>query len=173
MVENTMCTVPPASTRTVRRKLITGSSTDPTVFESGRPSIGGGFDDARAYREAVARLSLATLTAIALRETQRDDDDVDILLRMALLCQVIDDALDYREDLAAGLPSYMTSMASWSEALESTARAARLYGSRGAGVFPLRIALGLVSAAAQLTLRLARSPDDLVLARTEPVEIER
>jgi len=37
--KKTTCAVVPGGMRTVRLRLITGSSTEPTVFESGRPSI--------------------------------------------------------------------------------------------------------------------------------------
>ena len=45
-------------------------------LESRRPSLGGGrqrFDDVRSYREAVVRLSLATITAIALKAECLED----------------------------------------------------------------------------------------------------
>ena len=132
--------------------------------EGERPPIGGdrrNFADVRAYREAVARVSLATLTAIALdaevedavRATRRDRDVV-TLYRLALQCQVIDDVWDYPTDLSAGLPSYLTATASLSEALELTTHAARSYGTRSHGVFPLRVALRLLSAAARLVVRM-------------------
>ena len=136
------------------------------TLESGRPPIGGdrrGFGHARAYREEVARLSLATVAAIAF-DTQdldevfratRCDRNVDTLFRMALLCQVIDDVVDYRADLSAGLPSYLTSTARLSDAVKWTARAARSYGAHGQGVLALRVALSAASTVAQLFVRLA------------------
>ena len=47
-------------------------------LESRRPSIGGDhrrFDEVRVYREAVARLSLATVAAIALNAESLEDGD--------------------------------------------------------------------------------------------------
>jgi len=129
------------------------------ALESRRPPIGGdqrNFDDVRAYREEVVRISLATLTAIALDGTQ-DDGDLDALFRMAMQCQIIDDVLDYREDLRAGLPSFLTATGSRSKALELTARAARSYG-RGQGVLPLRVALRILSMLAQLVMRWGVRP---------------
>ena len=81
-------------------------------LESRRPPIGGDhrrFDEVRSYREAVVRLSLATITAIALNAECLDDGiqathgdrDVDALFRIAMQCQIIDDVLDYAEDLSA------------------------------------------------------------------------
>jgi hypothetical protein len=79
-------------------------------LETRRPSVGGHVqrcDQVRLYREAVARLSLATLAAIAtdaegiedgIRATY-GDRDLTILFRMAMQCQIVDDVMDYRKDL--------------------------------------------------------------------------
>ena len=138
-------------------------------FESHRPRVGGGdgrFDEVRSYREAVARLSIATAAAIALsRECGEDiirtadcDPDVDTLFRILMQCQIIDDVLDYREDLAAGLPSFLTVSASLPQAMALTAGAARSYAARGDSssgdaVLPLRMALRVVTALAKLVVR--------------------
>ena len=140
-------------------------------LESGRPSIGGDrrrFDEVRVYREAVARLSLATAAAIALNAEWRDadiraahcDGDVDTLFRILMQCQIIDDVVDYTEDLSAGLPSFLTASASLPQAMELTAKAARSYAaspehSAGTGVFPLRVALRVVTAVTRLVVRVA------------------
>jgi len=128
-------------------------------LETRRPTVGGVhcFDEARSYREAVARLSLATLAAIAtnaegiedgIRATYHDRD-IAILLRMAMQCQIVDDVVDYRKDLRAGLPSFLTAPASMDEALESTAQAARTYGRPGGsgerGALPLEAALTVLT----------------------------
>lgn len=140
-------------------------------LESRRPTIGGErcrFAEARAYREEVVRLSLATIAAIALdAECLEDgiqatycDGDVAALFRMAMHCQIVDDILDYREDLRAGLPSFLTGAASLADALTLTARAAQSYGrSRGiagGGVFPLAAALSAISAVTTLVVAAAR-----------------
>lgn len=148
------------------------------ALEGRRPPLGGdrrNFDVVRAYREEVVRLSLATVTAIALDaesleeaiRATRCDRDVHTLFRMALQCQVIDDILDYREDVAAGLPSFLSATASWSESMDLTAEAARSYGSSGQGVLPLRLALSLVSGVARLVVRLGRRRG----ARTTPYHL--
>jgi hypothetical protein len=138
-------------------------------LESRRPEIAGDgsrFDDVRSYREAVARLSMGTAAAIALvdapieegsRATWRDSD-VNALYRVLMQCQVIDDVLDYREDLAAGLPSFLTASASVNQSLDLTAAAVRSYAagvrsSTGAAAFPLRLALFIVSTAAKLMVK--------------------
>lgn len=141
-------------------------------LESRRPSIGGDnwrFDEVRSYREAVVRLSLATVTAVAvdterldevIRATQ-SDSDLDVLFRMAMQCQIIDDVLDYREDLTAGLPGFGTACASQQLAMELTDGAARSYGTSREGssdsaVFPLRMALRILTAVARLFVQGAR-----------------
>ena len=143
-------------------------------LERRRPSIGGDrrrFDDVRSYREAVARLSLAAVTAIALnaksledgiRETH-GDGDVQTLFRIVMQCQIIDDVLDYEEDLFAGLPSFLTACVSLPRAMALTAEASRDYGaSRGRGrsslngALPLRMALSGVSAVSTLVVRVGR-----------------
>ena len=140
--------------------------------ESRRPRIGGAqsqFDEVRAYREAVARLSLAGPVAIALdagsveaaiRATE-DDADVAALFRMAMLCQIVDDVMDYAEDRSAGLPSFLTAVSSLPEALQMTARAVPSYGSfressPDSTVFPLRMGHRIVTALAALAVRMGR-----------------
>jgi hypothetical protein len=140
-------------------------------LERRRPSIGGDdrrFDEVRSYREAVARVSLAAVTAIALNAEPLDDHirathsdgDLDTLFRIAMLCQIIDDVLDYTEDLAGGLPSFLTASASLPQAITWTAEAAGEYAaSRGRSsddaVFPLRMALPVVTAVAKLVVHVA------------------
>jgi hypothetical protein len=156
-------------------------------LESRRPPIGGDrrrFDEVRAYREDVVRLSLATITAIALnaecleegiRATQ-NDDDVAALFRMAMQCQIVDDVVDYREDLTAGLPSFLTASASLPDALTWTAQAARFYAAsheratRG-GVFPLAVALYVLTMVTKLVVAAARRgrARGLELARSNPL----
>ena len=140
-------------------------------LETRRPPIGGDrwrFEEVRLYREAVARLSLATITAIALNAARledgiratHDDSDVATLFRMAMQCQIIDDVVDYTKDLSAGLPSFLTASASLPQALILTAKAARSYAARpgrssGSAVLPLRTALHVLSAVTTLVERIA------------------
>jgi hypothetical protein len=141
-------------------------------LESRRPSPGGGrehFDDVRSYREAVVRLSLATITAIALKaECLEDalratncDSDVAALFGMAMQCQIIDDVVDYREDLSVGLPSFLTAAASLPQAIALTAEASRSYAASrgrtaGGGAFPLEVALSVITAVTKLVVAVAR-----------------
>lgn len=141
-------------------------------LESRRPPIGGELDrfaEVRAYREDVARLSLAAVAAIALDAACLDeglrathcDGDVAALFAMAMQCQIIDDVVDYRADLTAGLPSFLTGSASLPDALTLTARAARAYvASRGGSTrgiaFPLHVALLALTAVTKLVVGAAR-----------------
>jgi hypothetical protein len=140
-------------------------------LESGRPSIAGDphrFDDVRSYREGVARLSLATIAAIALNAKSLDegiratycDSDVAALFQLAMQCQIMDDVIDYRKDLSAALPSFLTASASLAQAIAGTSEAVRTYAaSRGAaagGVFPLEAALQVITLATKLVVGVAR-----------------
>ena len=140
-------------------------------LESRRPPTGGDrrrFEEVRSYREAVARLCVGTAAAIALDGERNNgtalpeecDRDVDTLVRILLQCQIIDDVVDYTDDVSAGLPSFLTATASVSQALELTSAAARSYGASGehapgGAIFPFRMTLALFTAAAALVVRLA------------------
>lgn len=139
-------------------------------LERRRPSIGGDdrrFDEVRVYREAVVRLSLATVVGIALNARSLDeairatdcDSEVNTLFRIAMQCQIIDDVLDYTEDVSAALPSFLTATASLPQAIELTDKSSRAYASdRSSGsntVWPLRNALIAVTAATTLVVRVA------------------
>jgi hypothetical protein len=138
------------------------------TLEHERPLAGGDrrrFEDVRAYREAVARLSLAVAADIALTPSCADDGsgvthdgDLEILLRILMQCQVIDDVLDYQVDAAAGLPSFLTACASVSEAMALTADAARRYASPPAldSVLPLRVTLRVVTVLTALVVTVVR-----------------
>ena len=136
------------------------------VLESRRPAIGGDeqrFDEVRIYREGVAHLVFQTAAAIALDPDPTDngmpatggDSDVDALVRVLLQCQIIDDVLDYHQDLAGGLPSYLTACAALPESLERTAAATRSYGTAVDAIFPLRLALSAATLAAKLVVAVA------------------
>jgi hypothetical protein len=139
------------------------------ALESRRPPVGGDqrrFDDVRKYREAVARLSLATVIGIALHTRSLDetvlathrDADLAALFGIVMQFQIMDDVLDREEDMDAGLPSFLTACASLPQTRILTARAARSYGTSQAYSaahiwWPLRLALWLLTAAAMLVIR--------------------
>lgn len=153
-------------------------------LEGRRPSIGGDhrrFDEVRLYREAVARLSIATAAAIALHggrleegiRAAQDDSDVDTLVRILVQCQIIDDVLDYADDMSAGLPTYLTACASLPQSMAMTRAAVRSWAVRrgpaaDAAIFPLRAALWVSTAVTTLVVEAAAYE----LRRTCP-EVER
>ena len=121
-------------------------------------------------REAVVRLSLGTITAIALKaESPAEgiratycDSDVAAMFRMAMQCQIIDDVVDYRKDVSAGLPTFLTASASLPQAVALTSDASRSYAasrgsSPGGGVFPLEAALCVLTLVTKLVLSVART----------------
>jgi hypothetical protein len=141
-------------------------------LESSRPLPGGDywqFQKVGLYREAVVRLSLGMVTATAnikrcLDEgihAARCEDDLNILFRIAMQCQIIDDVLDYSKDMSAGLPSFLTAFKSLSQAFELTRLVSLGYADdrdlRQTGdLFPLRSALFLVSTCTKLVIVLGR-----------------
>lgn len=141
-----------------------------TDLERRRPSPGGDlrqFHIVRSYREAVVRLSLGMIAATSMDDRRLDEQirasyretDLNLLFRIVMQCQVIDDVLDYAKDLSAGLPSFLTASRSLPQALEQTRLAAFVYADtrdlpRTGECFPFRIALWLVSAVTKLAIRL-------------------
>ncbi len=127
------------------------------------------FSQVRCYREAVIRLFLQMIAATALggRRTEKGiraidcQNDLRILFKIAMQCQIVDDVLDYASDMSAGLPSFLTASKSLSKAIDLTEQAARQYADGGdlpksADDFPFRVALSIGSLGAKLMLRLAR-----------------
>jgi hypothetical protein len=127
------------------------------------------FDKVRSYREGVIRLLLGTVAATTMGKHSIDegiratycDDDLKILFRIAMQCQIIDDFLDYSKDMSAGLPSFLTASESLPEAITLTHQAAFGYADnrdlpRSDNVFPLRIALFVGSTCAKLMIQLGR-----------------
>ena len=132
-------------------------------IERWRPSIGGDhrrFDEVREYREAVAGLTLATAAAIALNDDDLEEPDMNALWCILMQCQIIDDVLDYPEDLSGGLPSFVTALADPRKALALAAEAVRSYaagGTHAAGqaMLPLRVALAVVTVVTRLVVWVA------------------
>lgn len=150
-------------------------------LESRRPRPGGGYGQSRrirSYREAVVRLSLGIVATTALGKRSVEEgvrathgnSDLEILFRIAMQCQIIDDVLDYSRDASAGLPSFLTAPASLPEACELACSAALEYSSTsdlllsGAG-WPFRIGLFGVSVCAKLAIGLLRWRHRLVSPR--------
>ncbi len=140
--------------------------------EGGRPVPGGGrlcYEQTRAYREAVVRLSLECITALVFDAESMEmgagvfggDDDFEVLFRIVMLCQLADDVLDRRADARSGLPSLMTATASVSEAHALNGRALASYRDVGGlspsrSAFPFRVALFVVWACTRVVLGVSR-----------------
>jgi hypothetical protein len=123
----------------------------------------------KAYRENVARLSLGFLTMVALGyatvedgiEATRTNGDLDILFKIVMQCQIIDDVFDYSKDVARGLPGFLTASSELIDTFQLTSHAARHYAngsspSKDRALFALRIALMAVSAVAKTMIMLGR-----------------
>lgn len=139
-------------------------------LERQRPATGGGlsnFDAVRRYRESVVRLSLELIAATALRSEDESAprsgspfslaSELDILFRIVMQCQIIDDVIDHAHDVAAGLPGFLTASSSWEQSLAWTSQAVRDYSAMGGlpdseREFPQRIALCLVTLLTKLVL---------------------
>jgi hypothetical protein len=142
------------------------------ALEDGRVPPGGDrwhFHTVSLYREAIVRLSLGMVATAAHDDQGLDgaieatygEGDLNLLFRIVMQCQIIDDVLDYSQDTSAGLPSFLTACASLPQALALTQRAARSYAddrhaARSADVLPLRAALVLVSMCSELVVALRR-----------------
>lgn len=124
------------------------------------PGVGGVGPVARRVARSGGSGGPATTPDEAVGATYGDGDP-DLLFRPAMQGQVIDDALDYPCDRAAGPPGSLTACESLPRAQELTRPAARGHAAdrlaaRPADVWPLRVALVLVSALAGLALSLRR-----------------
>lgn len=128
--------------------------------EGRRPAPGGDqrqFADVRAYREAVARLSLSTAAGIV---HQPVDANLETLFRILMQCQIVDDVLDYSEDVSSGLPSFVTATDSRHDALAMSAAASADYSRlprelEPPVIVPFRVALAVFSLAARAILLLS------------------
>jgi hypothetical protein len=163
------------------RRLLVGTSTCVLMneyvsrlrdLEKRRPSPGG---DARhhrtvqSYRESVVRLSLGMVAATALDNLSIDDGiqatyhdaEIETLYRIVMLCQIIDDVLDFATDIDNDLPTFLTAHTLPREALSLTSEAATRYADGGGlptsrHLFPFRVALLAISALAKLTIMFGR-----------------
>lgn len=138
------------------------------TLESARPQPGGdatNFAAVRTYRESVVRLSLAMLaTAGGISNSFEEaihsigtDPDFDSLFRVVMLCQIIDDVLDYAIDQPVNLPSFATACRQLPHALGLTRSAACHYARVPGGTvraMPFRGAIWTTYACARATILL-------------------
>ncbi|MEZ6033692.1 MAG: hypothetical protein R3C17_11400 [Planctomycetaceae bacterium] len=91
----------------------------------------------------------------------RTDEGFQLLFRIAMQCQIIDDVMDFGRDCAQRLPGFLTASEASRESFELTYDATRCYASNGGtsqtrSLFPLRCALLVVSEFANLLITLGR-----------------
>lgn len=141
-------------------------------LESGRPIAFGDRSQCEvvmAYREDVARLSIGFFTMVAFGyasiedgiEATRTDSDLEILFRIVMQCQIIDDVFDYSKDVARGLPGFLTASSELIDTFQRTSQAARRYAittstSKDQPVLALQFALMAVSVMAKTIIMLGR-----------------
>jgi len=142
-----------------------------TSIECRRPQPGGDanrFLQIQSYRESVVRLALGGAAAITWDAEDLDagvalvdgDRDLRRAWRLAMLCQLADDLLDYRADLRVGLPSFLTACRSPRQSLALTVDAAESYlrpvaEPPGSGGGPLGLAMRLAGPLLRLLLALS------------------
>ena len=159
----------PAESHALRHKLDDGGSAAVAdeylarlhEVETRRPAIHGDarcFDEVREYRESVARISFAADLAVAWSDPGLSfghavdaidrDANLNVLFRVAMQCQIMDDVVDYAADLQAGLPTFRTACRPLSDSMALTAGAARAYGESqpGDSMFVLRAVLTTTTA---------------------------
>jgi hypothetical protein len=120
------------------------------------------FGEVRLYREAIVREHLRLAANIAFGTDaslcrSHDAGAMDVLFRIVMQCQILDDLLDYRKDIALGLPSFLTACASPTQCLNSTREASHGYRCLGRHAywdhcFPFHVALAVVSLMTRLAL---------------------
>lgn len=132
-----------------------------TTLEEQRPLTAGDssqFQKVVTYREAVVRLSLgivaaATFAPLSLDQSivaTQNESDLNLLFRIVMQCQIIDDVLDYSQDRSACLPSFLTACQSLPLTLKLTQKAVQHYANSrpmtfAPKLFPLRLALFQIS----------------------------
>lgn len=142
------------------------------VLEAGRPLPGGDprrYQQTRFYREAIVRLSLGLITSYSFDAGTMDEGlgvfrghaDFDIIFRIVMQCQIIDDAIDHEKDDSAGLPSFLTATGSRAEAMGLARQASASYRdirglSPSRSAFPFVVALFAVSASTRWALMYSR-----------------
>ena len=121
------------------------------------------------YRENVVRMNLTFLAMLSLEYQSIDecfkathpDDDLNLLFRIVMQCQIIDDVFDYSRDARQRLPGFLTASAGLGESFDMTWDAANRYASgyscsKISNLFPLQVALFIVSASAKTVIAMGR-----------------
>jgi len=132
-----------------------------TTLEEQRPLTAGDsshFQKVAIYRESVVRLSLGIVATTVFApqtleqsiDATHNDSDLDLLFRIVMQCQIIDDVLDYSQDWSACLPSFLTASQSLPLSLTLTQQSVQHYANSrpmnwAPKLFPFRVALFQVS----------------------------
>jgi hypothetical protein len=127
-----------------------------------RPGIAESAVAVRRYREAVNRVSLAVLWALASQRNLADaeldierEPDLKLLFQMVMQFQLIDDVLDARQDRCRSLPSFATGQGVTTTSLdELVADYADEKPIRFDRNFCLRVALGMIAASARAVIAI-------------------
>jgi hypothetical protein len=87
--------------------------------------------------------------------------NLEILFRIVMQCQIIDDVFDYSKDVARGLPGFLTASSELIDTFQLTSHATHHYAnvhftSKDRPLFALRIALMAVSIIAKTMIMLGR-----------------
>jgi hypothetical protein len=141
-------------------------------LEKRRPAPGGNVRQHRkvlSYRESVIRLSLGMIAATALDNLSIEegiqatyhDEEIEMLYRIVMLCQIIDDVLDFKRDTDDELPTFLTAHVLPCQAVALTFEAGKRYADSGdlptsPHLFPFRVALLAVSVLAKLAIMFGR-----------------
>lgn len=138
----------------------------------------------KAYREDVARLSIGYFTMVAFGyatiedgiKATRTDVNLQILFRIVMQCQIIDDVFDYSKDVARGLPGFLTASSELIDTFQLTSQAARHYAngsstSKDRPLFALRIALMAVSVIAKTMIMLGRWRQGVTCIQPSPKHV--
>jgi hypothetical protein len=141
-------------------------------------------EQTRVYREDVARLSLGIISQHSfeyatlddgLRATQMDND-LSVLFRIIMQCQIIDDVFDYSRDVDRGLPGFLTASNDLFDSFETMSDAAKQYSNAGTAagdpdLFAFRTTLFAVSAIARIMITLGRWRQGIPYTRRVPEHV--
>lgn len=141
-------------------------------------------EDTLRYRESIVGLNLTFLIMLSLEygsleeclRATHADDDLKLLFRIVMQCQIIDDVFDYSKDVRQRLPGFLTASARLGESFDMTWNAARRYASghsssRISSLFPLQAALFLVSMIAKTLIILGRWRQRSQIAKMNSYEL--
>ncbi len=136
------------------------------------------------YREDVVRLSLGVLTATTFEYANvedgvravRTDTDLQMLFRIVMQLQIIDDVMDFAKDHAKQLPGFLTASESLGDSFQLTQQATRSYATTAGtketkSLLPLGIGLFAISTITRVLITLGRWRQRIPVAQTVPEHV--